>query len=478
LLEKINAKIRVRHPHLSLLKYSGSKEYCTVQGDCGHSWEAKYDSIYGSKGGYTCRTCYPVKANITAKKDTITEANTKLGKIFQDLVYLEYKGYNELATIKNNTCGHEWQAKPKDITSKHSGFTCRICNPIKLNLTQANERLSILFSDLEFIDYNGLQVPANIRSKTCGHTWVTTLNNITTGNTPATCPTCYPRVSRVSKGEKEVLDYIKSIYSGWVIENDRLNISPYELDIVIPDLGIAIEYNGDYFHSDNRSILTLLDKSNMLQDMQLIHIFESEWLNKQEIVKSRIASILGKSHNRIYARNCYVKKLDYFPSTYLEDNHIQGAGAPTSINLGLYTKDSNLISVMTFSKPRFTVDKDYELVRYCSSLNTSVIGGASKLLKYFKSNYKGSIISYSDKRWSTGKLYSTLGFKYSHTSAPNYRYVKGVHTLSRYKCQKHLLANLFPQHFDPSLSESEIMARAGYYKVFDCGSDVWVLANY
>jgi hypothetical protein len=130
---------------------------------------------------------------------------------------------------------------------------------------------------------------------------------------------------------------------------------------------------------------------------------------------------------------------------------------------------------MTFGIPRFTKEYDYELIRYCCKLNTTVVGGASKLLKYFRSKHAGSIISYADRRWSTGNLYAKLGFSFKHNSAPGYKYYKGKKVLSRYQCQKHLLKTLFPELWEEAKSETAIMSEAGYNKVFDCGNSVWVL---
>ena len=130
---------------------------------------------------------------------------------------------------------------------------------------------------------------------------------------------------------------------------------------------------------------------------------------------------------------------------------------------------------MSFSTPRFTDKYKYELVRFCNKLNTSVVGGASKLLKYFRNKYKGSIISYSNKSWSIGDLYKKLGFSYSHTSSPNYRYYKGLNSLSRYACQKHKLKDMFPDLYDLDKTEDQIMSEAKYLKVYDSGNDVWVM---
>jgi hypothetical protein len=276
--------------------------------------------------------------------------------------------------------------------------------------------------------------------------------------------------------ELRVVDFIKQNYNGWIELSNKDITYPKELDIVLPDLGIAVEVNGVYFHREEAKGKDYhIDKTKAVEAVgfQLIHIFEDEWLYKQEIVKSRLLSLLGKN-SRLYARNLSVKEIS-FPSTFLANNHLQGVGSPCSINYGLFDNDI-LVAAMCFSKPRFDNTHDYELVRYCCSLGYNIVGGASKLLKAFTRAYPdASIVSYSDKRWSVGKLYSTLGFTLSHSSAPNYKYYKGLKSLSRYTCQKHKLKQLFPDTFQEELSEQDIMRLNGYYRVFDCGNDVWTL---
>ena len=241
------------------------------------------------------------------------------------------------------------------------------------------------------------------------------------------------------------------------------------------DLGIAFEFNGMYWHQENKvgkyyhQIKT--DAVNNYE-YQLIHINEDLWVNKQNIVKSRIRSLLNVS-DRVYARKCEVRQISY-PKEFLNTNHLQGAGSPSSFNYGLFL-NNEMVAVMTFSTPRFSKEYDYELVRYCSILDISVLGGASKLLKAFKIDHKGSIVSYSDRSWSKGDLYNKLGFKYSHTSEPNYRYYKHSKSLSRYECQKHLLKTKFPDSYKDELTEKEIMELERYYPVYDSGNDVWVM---
>ncbi len=276
----------------------------------------------------------------------------------------------------------------------------------------------------------------------------------------------------VSGKEKEVLDFIKSL-TGNVEENTKKIIPPFELDIYIPDFSLAIEYNGDYWHSEEYKPKDYhINKTNMCKarGIQLIQIFEHQWLEKSEIFKSVIANKLGFS-DKIYARKCKVVELKDCKE-FLETNHLQG-NCPSSIKLGL-TYNDELVSLMTFGKPRFNKSYEYELIRFCNKLNTSVVGGASKLLKYFETKYKPkSLVSYANLQWSDGGLYNQLGFTYSDTSTPNYWWIRNNKLLNRYQCQKHKLKDLLGDKFNPDLSEKDNMENNGYSRLFDCGNIIF-----
>ena len=115
-----------------------------------------------------------------------------------------------------------------------------------------------------------------------------------------------------------------------------------------------------------------------------------------------------------------------------------------------------------------------ELVRFCSQLNVRAVGAAEKLLAYYR---PASMVSDADRRWSRGKLYNALGLRLDHVSKPDYWYwnrKKGVYIPeSRVKYQKHKLPGLLPD-FNPELSESENMKRAGFTKMYGCGNLIFV----
>lgn len=363
---------------------------------------------------------------------------------------------------KCKVCGSEHKVRPASVLQGHG---CKFCTNRVTKDDYAQELSGRPIVATEQYINNRTAIEHNCTI--CNTFWKATPNNILSKNSG--CPKCAASLS-TSKGEQELLNFIKKEYKGYVVTNDRTILEGKELDIVLPDRGLTIEYNGIYWHSSSRvDKFYHLNKTKKVESIeyQLIHVFEDEWLLKKDIVKSRLRSLLGTT-TKIYARSCLVKEIG-FPKEFLEINHIQGCGTPSRINLGLYYAEE-LVAVMTFGIPRFTPGYSYELIRFCSLLDVTVVGGASKLLKYFRNNYIGSIVTYADRRWSTGKLYETLGFSYSHSSEPNYRYYKGLTSISRYKCQKHLLV---ANGASSAMSESEIMESRGYLKVFDCGSSVW-----
>jgi hypothetical protein len=300
------------------------------------------------------------------------------------------------------------------------------------------------------------------------------------------CRFCTPKISGFSYLEKELLNYIKNIYNEKIEDNKRFYFDGnhfHELDIYLPDINTGIEFNGIYWHSEleGKDRHYHIDKQNFFKNLNinLIQVFESEWVNKNEIVKSILKSKLKLLENKIYARNTTVKIISYKDTKiFLNKNHIQGY-ANSSINLGLFHLDE-LVSLMTFGKSRYNKNYDYELLRFCNKLNYNIPGAFSKLLKYFKDSYDfKSLISYADKRFSIGNVYLNNGFKLINESKPNYFYFhknKSNELLSRVKFQKHKLKDKL-NVFDENKTEWENMKYNGYNRIWDCGNYVFELIN-
>lgn len=441
-------------------EYLGAQRNITIGCNNGHTWEVLATNLLSRGSRSKCNICKKgiYRRVVTWDKENIdklkkyTSLNTPLS------VIAGIFGCSESA-ITNACCTYSVRRPKVDSTIK------KLCDKL---LEQGRELIS---------DFDNIKTHYSKVTIRCGKGHIHTQNiyNIINDNTG--CPSCFS-ANGTSKGEQEVLEYIKHRYTGIIVEHSReLLDDTKEIDIYLPELKIAFEYNGVWFHREAKVGKDYhLNKTKQIlknHNTQLIHIFEDEWELKKDIVKSRIDSILGRCYP-IYARNCVLRKIE-FPGEFLEENHLQGKGAPTGINYGLYY-NNELVQVCTFAVPRFTSSYDYELVRLCSLTGITIIGGASKLLKAFLREYPGqNIISYSDRRWSIGNVYKTLRFTKISTSAPGYRYYKKLMSFSRHKFQKAKLKELFPDIYSDDLTEVEIMQQAGYYRVFDCGNDVWAL---
>lgn len=293
----------------------------------------------------------------------------------------------------------------------------------------------------------------------------------------STCTICNPiGVNQTSKSELEIKSFISEIYNKEIKSNDRTLIKK-ELAIYLPNSNLAIAFNGLYWHSELfRDKKYHLNKTNkcQLKGVELIHVFEDEWLYTPQIVKSIIKNRLGLINKKIYARKCEIKEISNNDSKeFLNKNHIQGGECKNSVRVGLYYKDE-LVSLMTFSKGRIALGgkpDEWELVRFCNKIDLSVIGSASKLFNFFLKNYKPNrIISYSDIRLFNGDLYDKLGFKKIHESSPNYWYVLENKRYHRFRFRKDVLVK---KGFDPNKTEKEIMYERGYNRIWDCGNIRW-----
>lgn len=275
-----------------------------------------------------------------------------------------------------------------------------------------------------------------------------------------------------SNNERDLVSYIKSIYDGEIICSDRSLIKPLELDIYIPEFKLAIEHNGVYWHQEQfKGKKSHLEKTLLCQakEIELLHIFESEMYTNQALIwQSIIKSKMQLSH-RIHGRKCTVREITNEESSmFLTKNHLQG-NINAAVKIGLEF-DSELVSVMTFGRNRHKKDSNqWELYRLSSKIDHTIVGGASKMFKYFVRNFNPTeIITFADRRYSVGNVYEKLGFEFECYTRPSFYYVFGIELRNRIRYQKHKLKKLL-KTFDPKLTEHENMLQNGIDRIWDCG---------
>lgn len=341
---------------------------------------------------------------------------------------------------------------------------------IRNKVLEEQNKYNVEIKDIDSVNHIGELVL--YKCSICSHEYKTRFTNLRNGF--GKCPVCFPRHTHKSKGEAEVYDFIKSIYSGTVIQSYKNLIvnkdkrTNLELDIFLPEKNIAVEFNGLYWHSEcilESPVNYHLNKLNLCMEKNvfLVQIFEDEWNNKKEIVKNMLIHKLGLSTNKkIHARQCLIKEISSIDKNiFLEKNHIQGADI-SSVNIGAFY-ENKLVSVMTFINKSI---KEYfwTLSRFSVENTLMVPGIAGRLISYFKNSYTWSkIYTFSDLRYSVGDLYYKIGFKKEEQGSPNYWYADNQgRRIHRF--------NLRKRPDDPKdIPEWILRQNEGYYRIWDCG---------
>lgn len=389
------------------------------------------------------------------------------------LLSKQYKNANTKLTIKcpkghiYRTSWHNWQS---------GGHRCPVCNGgvkkdvLEVNTVFENEGYQVVG---EFINAN---TPINVVCPN-GHEYYVSISNFESKG--SICPKCSG--VGVSAGEMQIRSFLDKLYIDYTA-NDRNIITPYELDIFIPSKKVAIEYCGLYWHSElnYKDKRYHINKLNMCLDknIKLITIFEDEFLYKKDLVFSRLSSLLNTNmFNKIYARKCIIKEIGAKEAKiFCEKNHLQGYGGVAKIKLGAFYNNM-LVAVMTFAKEssakgiKNSEKFIWKLHRFCSLSCYSVVGIASKFLKYFENKFTWSyIFSFSDRRWSVGNLYENLGFDFESLTEPIYWYIKGKRRIHRFSLRKN-------KEDIQELTEWENRKLQGYDRIWDCGNLKYVKKN-
>lgn len=339
-----------------------------------------------------------------------------------------------------------------------------------------NRDLSTLHA---FIRENGIPV---YESPTC--------NYIPCGRVAWIVEQYHARKTRgVSQSEKAIVEYIRTFYSGIVLENVKGVLEgKTELDIYIPDKHLAIEFNGCYWHSDAVGVKIgevpprdhrlyakwrHFEKCRLCtkKGIRLIHVFEDDFQLRREIVFSIIRNAMGFSPARIFARKCILQDvpLDTYRA-FLDDNHIQGYSYADA-RKGLYY-NGELVEVIGINS-KGTHSAEPELVRLCSRKFTVVPGGFSRLLSAFTFP---RLVSYIDLSVFGGGGYAAAGFLPEHVNRPVYFYVKyGQHERwPRTRYMRRRIAADFDsgalKYYNPGESEAVNMYKNGFYRIWNCGT--------
>lgn len=283
------------------------------------------------------------------------------------------------------------------------------------------------------------------------------------------CPRCSIG-GRTAKAEDEMVQFLRTIYQGKIIQNDTSVLKPKHLDIYLPEANLAIEHAGLYYHCElfhDRQYHK--EKYTRCKEMgiDLITVFEDEWINRPESIKHILKHRLGLNGKRKGARQLEVRRIvsTEVARNFIDQYHLQGSGVRSGIFYGAYHGD-DLVAVMQFSSDR---NNQYMVLnRFCTD-GGSYPGLMSKMLQRFSTETDTDLIkSFLDLRWFNGRGYQQAGFQIEEQLDPDYFWVKGLKRYHKSVFTKQRIREKFGIQ-NETQSERELMNNLGYRRIWDCG---------
>lgn len=198
---------------------------------CGYQWEASSHYVLN---GTWCPKCAGRKDDI----DTLREVAALRGGLCLSLEYRK-SAAKYLWKCANS---HQWEATARDVKS---GEWCPDCSGNKkLGLVVLQQHAEKKGGRCLTKEYINNQTPC-LWTCTKNHSWMASANNVLYQDT--WCPRC---VKQQSFPEIELRLLVKSIYPDTPDKPVRglLQNRRFELDIWVPNLRKAIEFDGEYHH--------------------------------------------------------------------------------------------------------------------------------------------------------------------------------------------------------------------------------------
>lgn len=263
--------------------------------------------------------------------------------------------------------------------------------------------------------------------------------------------------------ERKIADLLGIQKYGKMFDLDKYPDLRYKPDFKISDL-IAINVDGLYWHSDANNV----DKNyhfNMRKQyenygLRILQFREDEVRDRIDIIHSMINNAMGKS-NKLYARKCSIHIDDNIDDVkvFFSSSHLMGWKPCKTLTL----KFNNEIQMAIGYK---MVGSKLKIERMASKLNTLVVGGFSKMMKYLETYCNPKLIEYwVDLRYGTGKFLTNHEFSLSHETL-GWKWTDGFRTFNRLTYR----ANMDNR----KLSQAEYAAEAGVYKIYDAGQRLYI----
>lgn len=264
-----------------------------------------------------------------------------------------------------------------------------------------------------------------------------------------------------------------------------------EIDLYDPVAKVGLEFHGLFMHSERRSkeysVHKLKADRAEAAGVQLLQIFESEWVQRRECVIDRLDAIFHRELRRVPARKLSVRILEGEKdhsegSRFMEENHVQGS-APFQWGVALMDGEEMMAACFFRYGTGYAsgghVDgtgRYWELNRFATRLHVCVQGGISRCMAAFWKAHPDveEVFSFADRRWTcpSRSAYSSSGFEEVGRQPPNYMYtdLDPKHELkSKQFMRKSRIRERNPDVFSEDRTEYEMAKELGWYRIWDAG---------
>ena len=522
IMERINnSNIRLVGPYIGIKKHQDVK--CTI---CDTIFQATPIAVLSAfeknPNSSHCPTCNKDKQD-NKRISTVHRYVNKLNKIGDyQILTNNIQAKNQKIEVYRKPCGHTFSAQLNNIADGIS--ICSVCNN-----TNKTNRLKEIWqkvyeynkaSESEYKKFTKLvwkytrlskkhhmakinpdNLPITLAGQGGYHVdHILSIKYCFNNNIPAEVCGDYSNLrtmeasANISKSTKLVIDTPPELLNH--ISNDEL-LKLFKNEVNKLN---NIEFVNDHIAKyDNGHInLMMFDDIDDKKDLVNIHkqyancysFLQDEWKNNAVLIYDKIKHLVKQSDKiKIHARQCIIEEVDYDDvKDFINAHHIQKTQRNGSINLAAYY-NGDMIAVMNFSKPRFNNgnkhiddvkyygDECFELLRFCTHSDYVIPGIASKLITYFKNNhFWTAIYSYANKRYSSGNVYTKLGFTLESENNKGYYYIKDGISYDRYGFYKKDLSKKLEQ-FDEALTEEANVINNGYVRLDDIGQYKFVMFN-
>lgn len=458
-IEKAKVKHNEKYDYSKVVYVNSKTKICIICPEHGEFWQQPRHHLSGSG----CPKC----KGKNKTTDELIDDFKKVHGVKYDYSQVHFVKTSQKVCVGCETHGYFY------VTPNHhlQGVGCPKCGgSCKSNKEEFSERANAIYNnyyDYSMVDYVNAKTRVSIVCPKHGIFRKTPSKHLNGQG----CPKC---AAFGSKAENEIIEVLQPLS---IETHNRTILDGKEIDIYIPSLKLGIEYNGLRWHTENNGKdkhyhLDKLKKCHN-QGINLIQIFEDEWVNHKEVWKSMLRQICGISNAPIIdIDKCKIKSIQNTNEIYafIERNSICKV-LPFSMCIGAFYNNT-LIGVMTF---QYSQNNTIELIQNVSDINHNCQGLEKILFNYFIKKYDvHKIVSFVDRRWiadEDNNIYTSLGFKLDSYTPPNYTlYNCKFNHYGRY-AQKELNKKMICEKFNLPLTlrKKNAIAKSNFTKVWDCG---------